>query len=657
VGCLMCGLTGLVRHGLSAEELEQLARRMTAPITHRGPDDEGYFVDPANGVAFGFRRLAIIDLSAAGHQPMRSRSGRFTIIFNGEVFNHRAIRAELASREGGAAFRGHSDTEVMLEAFEAWGIEGAVRRFIGMFAMAVWDASERTLNLVRDRLGIKPLFYWQRDSELAFASELKSLVALPDFPRRLDRGALISYLRYLYVPAPRSIYQDVRKLLPGHILTFPLSSGEAPRVAAYWSAVEAARRGAADRLDVSDAELVEQLDTLLRDSVKLRLESDVPLGALLSGGVDSSTVVALMQEASSSPVQTFTIGFDRPEHDEARYARDVARHLGTDHTELYLGGADALEVLPRLPTMLDEPLADPSSIPTYLVSALARRNVTVALTGDGGDEVFGGYNRYRHGAAALHRLARVPSTVRRVAAGALATVGPAVWDRVFTAAGPVFPRRSRPRLAGERVQKLVRLLRTNGTAARYRGLMSAWDAPADLVPGTEEPADGLGPALENSGPLSLVERMMLADQGNYLADDLLAKVDRTSMAVSLEARVPLLDHRVVELGWRLPVRAKLRDGEGKWILRQVLARRVPAQLVDRPKVGFTVPIGDWLRGPLAQWSEELLAPERLREGGVLSPDPIRDEWTSFRAGRRSNPIGLWAVLMFQAWRETWRPVL
>ena len=652
----MCGLAGLFRAGgAPATELENLARAMTAPIRHRGPDDDGVFVAAEAGVALGFRRLAIIDLSPAGHQPMASGSGRFTVIFNGEVFNHNPLREELRSL--GHRFRGHSDTEVILAAFESWGIRESVPRFVGMFAMAAWDAGERSLTLIRDRLGIKPMFYWSGRRDFAFASELKSLVALPGFEGRLDRDALASYLRYLYVPAPATIYQDVRKLPPGHLLTLRDPSAPLPPPEPYWSALTAAHDGASTQLVATDEEAIDQLDTLLRQAVSLRLEADVPLGALLSGGIDSSTVVALMQEALPRPARTFTIGFDRPEHDEAEHARAIARHLGTDHTELRVTGEDALKVVPLLPEMYDEPLADPSQIPTYLVCALARRHVTVALSGDGGDELFAGYNRYRHGAGLSRRLAQVPASVRTATAAALAAVGPGAWDRMASVATRLMPASSRPRLVGERLHKLARLLRADGTAARYRTLMSAWDQPRALVPGADELADELDQILGGSSPVELEERMMLADQRGYLADDLLAKVDRASMAVSLEARVPLLDHRLVEFAWRLPLRHKIRDGEGKWILRQVLYRRVPKKLVDRPKMGFTVPILDWLRGPLRGWAEELLRPAALAEGGVLDPRPIRSAWAAVQNGRSPNAVALWAVLMFQDWRRRWKPAI
>jgi asparagine synthase (glutamine-hydrolysing) len=652
----MCGLAGLFRAGGASDAaLTAQLRAMTDCIIHRGPDDGGTFTVPEAGVGLGFRRLAIIDLSPMGHQPMASESRRFTIVFNGEVFNHNALREEL--RALGHGFRGHSDTEVILAAFESWGITAAVRRFVGMFAIAAWDAQEQSLTLIRDRLGIKPVFYWGGSGIMAFASELKSLVALPEFDRRLNRDALASYLRFLYVPSSSTIYQDVHKLPPGHLLTIRNPAAPLPAPEPYWSALTAAHDGAANQLQGSDAEAVEQLDRLLRDAIRLRLESDVPLGALLSAGVDSSTVVSIMQEMMSQPVRTFTIGFDNPEHDETEHARAIARHIGTDHTELRVSGRDALDVVPLLPDMFDEPLADPSQIPTYLVSKLARQHVTVALSGDGGDEVFAGYNRYRHGAAMARKLAGVPRPLRRAAAAAMTSMRPATWDAVTGVGARFLSPSSRPRLVGERVHKMARLLGAEGTAGSYRTLMSFWDRPEDLVPGARELPDELDAILGASSPRELEERMMLSDQRVYLADDLLAKVDRASMAVSLEARVPLLDHRVVEFGWRVPLHLKIRDGQGKWILRQVLYRRVPKALMERPKTGFTVPIADWLRGPLREWAEELLLPARLAEGGLFNPAPIQAAWRALREGRSPNATGLWAVLQFQDWRRRWAPRL
>jgi asparagine synthase (glutamine-hydrolysing) len=625
-----------------------IASRMTDAIVHRGPDDSGVWVDSAAGIALGFRRLAIVDLSAQGHQPMRSASGRYIIIFNGEVYNHRTLRRELES--AGCSFRGHSDTEVILAAFEQWGIERAVRRFIGMFAIAVWDVNRRELSLIRDRLGIKPLFVYHRDGLVSFGSELKALLAGPEFDRTLDTSALTSYLRYLYVPAPQSIFKRVVKLAPGHILTIADPTVPLPSSVPFWSAETASRDGIAEQFSGGDEEAIAELESLLTDAVRLRMQADVPLGALLSGGIDSSTVVALMQASADRPVKTFTIGFDQHDFDEAAHARAVAAHLGTDHTELHLTGADALALIPRLAEMFDEPLADPSQIPTFLVCELARREVTVALTGDGGDELFGGYNRYIQGERLIAQFRRWPGVLRRFSASGLTSVSPPTWNRMGDTLRPVFPVAGRTRLLGEKMHKLGGLLRQESTGDMYRSLLSAWQDPEELVVGglaTGHPDGSLG----GNTQLALMERMMLADQTAYLPDDLLAKVDRASMAVSLEARVPILDHRVVEFSWRLPRQFKVRDGRGKWILRQILYKHVPPALVDREKMGFSVPLAKWLAGPLRNWAGDLLLSGDSAE--FLRSTPLRREWDRFLAGDSTNAAGIWAVVMFRAWQDRW----
>jgi asparagine synthase (glutamine-hydrolysing) len=650
----MCGFAGIFRGGgAGGEELEAAARRMIEPIEHRGPDDSGVWTEPEAGVALGFRRLAIIDLSEHGHQPMRSASGRFTLVFNGEVYNHRALRAELEGR--GARFRGHSDTEVILAAFEAWGIEPAVRRFIGMFAIAAWDARARTLTLVRDRLGIKPLFVYSEPGLVTFGSELKALVAGPSFDRTLDPEALTSYLRHLYVPAPRTIYRRAIKLLPGHILTLRSAAAELPEPVAYWSVEEHAAAGLASPFPGSPAEALDELDRLLSDSVRLRLEADVPVGALLSGGIDSSLVVAMLQEISPRPVRTFAVAFDQAEHNEAHHAASVARHLGTDHTEVMLTGKDALDLVPRLAEIYDEPHADAGQIPTYLICGVARRQVTVALSGDGGDEVFAGYNRHAYGERMLQRTLRVPAPARRLVGAGLGSVSTGSWDRANRLVAPVLPRSLRQRLVGDKLHKLGTMMRARSAAGMYLSLVSVWQEPAALVAGASGAPDRVQQLLERGWPERLLDRMMLADQLAYLPDDQLAKVDRASMAVSLELRVPLLDHRVVEFSWRLPSDLKLRDGQSKWPLRQLLYRRVPREIIERPKMGFSVPLAQWLRGPLRPWAEELLSPHRLADGGVLRPAPIRRAWTELQGGRDHPALALWAVLMFQAWRERWVP--
>lgn len=626
--------------------MRSAAVAMADTIVHRGPDDGGIWTNVEDGVAFGFRRLAIIDLSTHGHQPMRSRSERFTIVFNGEVFNHEELSQEL--RALGHAFRGHSDTEVILAAFEQWGVEAAVTRFIGMFAIAAWDGEESCLYLIRDRLGIKPLHVYHRAGTVAFASELKSIRALPDFKAEIDTDSLASFFRYLYVPAPRSIYRCVYKLLPGHLLRIDNPGVALPESRPYWSLEDASSRGLRAPFEGAEHEAVDALEAALRDAVRLRMRSDVPIGAFLSGGVDSATVVSLMQEISERPVRTFTIGFDVGEHDESEEASAVARHLGTDHNTLRLDGKSALDLIPLLPDTFDEPLADPSQLPTYLICRSAREEVTVALSGDGGDELFAGYNRYLYGSRMIPRAARLPLVSRKLIASGLRSVRPATWDRLSRGFSSLSG--SGLRLAGEKAHKLAKLLENRDSAEMYSSLVSAWQNPP--IAGSSGLEERSTSVLKDDS-LSILERMMLADQGAYLADDLLAKVDRASMAVSLEVRVPILDHRVVELSWRLPERLKLRDGQSKWILRQVLERRVPRELMDRPKVGFSVPLSQWLRGPLRPWAEDLLSSRNLSRTAELDVQAIRELWAGFLARDHNDHLAIWTVLVYQSWYNRW----
>jgi asparagine synthase (glutamine-hydrolysing) len=610
---------------------------MIGPIAHRGPDDRGVWADAGAGIALGFRRLAILDLSPQGHQPMWSPSRRFVAVFNGEVYNFEDLRHELEGH--GFAFRGRSDTEVVLAAFEQWGVSAAVTRFVGMFAIAAWDAERRELSLVRDRLGKKPLYVYNEPGLVSFGSELKALVAGPSFDRAIDRDALASYFRYLYVPAPRSIFARAVKIPAGHILTIADPACPLPAPRPYWSLADAAREGLADPI-LPEEDAIDALDAAVSDAVRARMVSDVPVGALLSGGIDSSTVVAMMQQSSRGAVSTYTIGFDSTAFDEAAQAARVAAHLGTDHTELRIDGAAARTLIPRLPTIFDEPFADPSQLPTWFVSELARRHVTVALCGDGGDELFGGYNRYVYGTRMLPRLERVPAAVRQwMAAG----VDHVAADSLNRFGGRL----------GERIQKVGTLMAAGSVGEMYRSLLSAWQQPETIVRDVQPRVDANDRVLNGDEPRRLLDRMMLADQITYLPDDLLAKVVRASMAVSLEVRAPLLDHRVVELSWRLPRSLKLRGRVGKWALRQILYRRVPRSLVDRPKMGFSVPIDQWLRGPLKTWAGELLAPERLAAGGLLDPAPIQRAWDDLQTGRRRTGAAVWAAVMFQAWREQW----
>lgn len=624
--------------------------RMSASITYRGPDDSGTWLEPDAGVALGFRRLSIIDLSPAGHQPMRSASGRFTIVFNGEVYNYVEIRAELI--KSGAQFRSGSDTEVILAAFEQWGIAAAVPRFVGMFGIAVWDAATRRLSLIRDRLGIKPLYYYHRPGLVTFASELKALMAGPEFNRELDDEAIAAYLRYLYVPAPHSIFRHVRKLLPGHILTIE-TANSLPQSVPYWSLEDVYAKSRQNRVELSDDEVVDELTRRLSDAVVLRMRSDVPMGALLSGGIDSSTVVALMQANASQPTRTFSIGFPGTAHDEAKDAARIAAALGTNHTEMSVTGDDALEVVPRLPELFDEPLADPSQIPTFLVCKLARQDVTVALSGDGGDEIFAGYERYLQGERLIEKLGALPSAIRGAVGVGIGSSSARFWDRAYRSVAPLVDPGGRHRLAGEKIRKLGVLLQQDTPQRMYRSLLAvAWQTPAKAVLQPNGGPSRLEMLLERQKSLPLLDQMMLLDQQTYLADDLLAKVDRASMAVSLEARVPLLDHRVVEFGWQLDRRHKVRDGRGKWALRQVLYRMVDRQLVDRPKTGFSVPVAQWLRGPLRAWGEDLLFARRSASEW-LAQDSVKASWGRLQRGGDENALAMWSVLMLQAWRERW----
>lgn len=652
----MCGVAGFLGTpgAASRDELQRTVARMAEALRHRGPDDGGTWVDAEAGMALGHRRLSVVDLSPAGHQPMPSACGRYVIAFNGEIYNFRALRRELEARAegGGAAFRGHSDTEVMLAAISRWGVETALTRFNGMFAFALWDRAARRLHLGRDRLGEKPLYYGWIGRTFLFGSELKALRAHPDFEADVDRDALSLYLRYNCIPAPHSIYRGVYKLPPGTTLTVEASDrASRPAPVPYWSARVVAARGAAASFTGSAEDAIARLDALLRDAVRLRMEADVPLGAFLSGGVDSSTVVALMQAQSGRPVKTFTIGFHEAGYDEAGAARAVARHLGTEHTELYVTPEEAMAVIPRLPAMYDEPFSDSSQIPTYLVSELARRYVTVSLSGDGGDELFAGYGRYVLGRTIWKTIGWMPRWLGGAAARALTTVSAGARGAASRTRGPVLPEARRPRAPWQKLHTLAEMLAAGGPEAIYRRMISHWTDPASLVLGGREPPTAFTDAVRCADLPDFTRWMMCADTATYLPDDILAKVDRASMAVSLEARVPLLDHRVVECAWHLPLAMKVRNGQGKWIVRQILQSYVPAELVRRPKMGFSVPIGAWLRGPLRAWAETLLDERRLRQEGFFRPQPIRDKWSEHLSGTRDWPYHLWDVLMFEAWLE------
>jgi asparagine synthase (glutamine-hydrolysing) len=626
-----------------------VARGMADTLRHRGPDDSGTWTNKAAGIGLSFRRLSILDLSCQGHQPMVSATARYVIVFNGEIYNYQDIRAELEAH-GDNDWRGHSDTEVMLAAFQRWGIEDATRRFNGMFAFAAWDEKERALYLCRDRMGEKPLYYGWVGKRFLFASELKAIRSHPEFKPRLDRDALALYLRHNCVPAPHSIYKDVRKLPPGTLLKVPGGVVSEPK--AYWSVRKAMEEGIADRFAGTDAEAIAELDSLLRDSVGRRMLADVPLGAFLSGGIDSSTVVGLMQAQSGRPVKTFTIGFSDSVFDEAKDAKCVAKHLGTDHTELYVSESDALDTIQHLPTIYDEPFSDSSQVPTYLVSKLARQHVTVSLSGDGGDELFGGYNRHSWIARIWKATGWLPVHLRRPVAAAMQLMSPATWDSLFASFGGWLPKTLNQRMPGYKIHRLAEVLRGKNMEAMYLAVASHWADAGKIVLAAREPETEITRPQKWPEGLNFSERMMYMDSVTYLPDDILTKLDRASMAVSLEGRVPLLDHRVVEFAWRLPLDSKIRDKQGKWILRQVLHRYVPEPLVERPKMGFGIALGTLLRGPLRDWAETLLSKKRLDQEAVFNSTPIREKWEEHLAGKGNWEYHLWDVLMFQAWLES-----
>jgi len=628
---------------------------MTAALAHRGPDASGLWTNPSAGIGFGHRRLSILDLSDAGAQPMQSECGRLSVTFNGEIYNHLDIRAELEGAGAAPNWRGHSDTETLLAAVLHWGAEKAQQRFVGMYAFGLWDAKELTLTLSRDRFGEKPLYYGWCGPDLVFASELKAFAALPTWAPTLDRNALTAFMRYSYVPAPATIWQGIRKLPSASMVIFPAnaSPGSMPAPVAYWSLRDQVLAGQVDRID-DETEATEELQRLLSIAIKRQCLSDVPLGAFLSGGVDSSTIVAMMQAQGSQPVRTFTIGFSDDAFNEADDARKVATHLGTAHTELYVDPKTAMDVIPRLPRMYDEPFADSSQIPTHLVSALARQHVTVALSGDAGDELFGGYNRHVWGEQLNRRLSQMSPQLKRALAAALGAVAPEPIGTLARALEPVLPARLKLRRAGDQVLKIARIMGASSFDDMYRLLCSIDSTPTEsVVQGTEVPSWSASEMNKVTAWLDPLDRMTLADSLSYLTDDILQKVDRAAMAVALETRVPFLDKDVVEFAARIPPHMKVRDGRGKWLVRQVLYRHIPANLIDRPKTGFSIPIDDWLRGPLKPWVSDLLSPARLRAQGLFNTKRVGAIMAEHMGGQRNHGYWLWNVLMAQAWHDTW----
>jgi asparagine synthase (glutamine-hydrolysing) len=643
----MCGIAGFVdfsaRRG--RPENDALARAMGAAIRHRGPDAGDIWSSPEAGIWFSHRRLAIVDLTQAGAQPMATPDGTGHVCYNGEAYNAADLKPELEA--AGYRFRGHSDTEVVLYGCQHWGVEETARRLTGMFAFAYWDGKTRTLSLVRDRMGKKPIYWFKCRGSFAFASELRPLMAHPDCPRGIDRNSVAEYLRTHYIPAPHAILEGINKVEPGGVLTLRLPDG-AIHEDHYWSLRRAAEQGVADPFAGTPEEAVDETERLLSDATRIRLMSDVPLGAFLSGGIDSSTIVALMQEVGGGRTRTFSIGYSDEEYNEAKDAERVAAHLGTDHTSFILEPADAMAVIPDLATIFDEPFADVSQIPTYLVSKLARQHVTVALTGDGGDEVFAGYNRHIAAGGLLKTLGRIPRPIRAGMARGMTMISPDAWQSL----SGMLPARIRPRMLGEKLHKLAPLLALEGRE-QYRRVTSHWENPESVaIGGRERPT-----AIEEEGLEALfndpVAQMRYLDMATYLPGDILTKVDRASMAVSLETRAPLLDHRLVEWSFRVPTSIHLNNGQGKWLLRQILERRVPRAMFDRPKMGFGIPVGDWLRGPLREWAEDMLSERRLRDGGIVRPEPVRALWAQHLVGTVNAQYQLWPVLMLVAWCDAY----
>jgi len=625
----MCGVSGFISSGALTDSATQTLRSMAAAITHRGPDDSGTWHDTQTGVGLAHTRLSIVDLSPAGHQPMQSACDCYVMAFNGEIYNHLKLRDQLQAEDKAPAWRGHSDTETLLACFVAWGIEQTLQATVGMFAIALWDKQEQVLTLARDRMGEKPLYWGWCGDALLFGSELKALKAHPAFKADIDRNALSLLLGYNYIPAPYCIYQGIEKLRAGHFVQIKQGQAcESSLPVPYWSLKTVVDAGLANPFSGSDEQAVDRLEQQLSDSIGLQMLADVPLGAFLSGGVDSSTIVALMQQQSARPVKTFAIGFNEPGYNEAQYAKEVAAHLGTDHTELYVGTKEALAVIPKLPYIYCEPFADSSQIPTFLVSQMAKQQVTVSLSGDGGDELFGGYNPYQFAPKVWQAISKLPFALRQLAANVL--VGMPLPDKLH---------------------KLLMVLPASDREVFYKVLMSHWQQPEQVVIGANAAPTVFDSPARWPQVDSFEHWMMAVDAQQYMADDILVKVDRAAMANSLETRVPLLDHRVVELAWQLPLHMKIRNGVGKWALREVLYRHVPREMIERPKKGFSIPLAQLLRGPLRDWAEALLEEARLRREGYFHAGPIRKLWSEHQNGRRDNALRLWSVLMFQAWLE------
>ncbi len=648
----MCGIAGYLSPTRIASP-EIVLAEMAGTLMHRGPDDSGIWLDVSSGIGIAHSRLAVIDLSPTGHQPMVSVSGRYVFVFNGEIYNHLELRKELNASSVAQNWRGSSDTETILAAIETWGVTRTLEKSRGMFALALWDKSEKCLLLARDRLGEKPLYFGRQNGCFLFCSELKALKKHPAFAGEISRDALTLYLQHNYIPTPYSIYTDICKLDPGSMLKVNIDSmmtGQVFKPQKYWSFTETFDTGKRDRFSGGDDEAINRLELLLGESIETQMVADVPLGAFLSGGIDSSIVVALMQKRSEKPIKTFSIGFADHQFNEAGYAKEVSRIVGTDHTELYVTPRHALEVIPNLPNIFDEPFSDPSQIPTCILSQMTRQHVTVSLSGDGGDELFGGYDRYRWGQQINHVANLVPDKLLKPLATLMKTVSPSALNRIFLMISQVIPGKYQVNRLGDRVHRLSEILLAESPEMRYCKLVSHWDKAEDVVIGGKKPAalfDNISSGITSQ---NYTEFMMVLDSVTYLPDDILVKVDRAAMAASLETRIPFLDHKLVEFACSLPLHMKIRKGTSKWLLKQVLYRHIPKEMVDRPKMGFGLPMDAWLRGPLREWAEDLLSTSRLENDGFFRPEPIRQKWKEHLSGERNWQYHLWDILMFQAWK-------
>lgn len=645
----MCGIAGFYHKASHVSEPLEILKNMGSVIQHRGPDDHGEWYDASLGLGLVHRRLSIVDLSSSGHQPMLSNSHRYNIVFNGEIYNHLVLRAEIESLHNFNAWVGHSDTETLLCCIEYFGLEETLKKITGMFSFALFDNVNSELILARDRVGEKPLYYGWQDDVFLFGSELKSLEVHPSFKKVINRDSLTLLLRHNYIPTPHCIWSNINKLVPGSFLRLNLNSNKSS-LKKYWDFISVANANKFDLSSLTHDDITSRTETILSDAVKNQMHADVPLGAFLSGGVDSSLIVSLMQNHSTTPIKTFSIGFDEEMYNEAEFAKKVADHLGTDHTELYVSSNDALSIIKDLPKIYDEPFADSSSIPTFIVSRLAKNNVTVCLSGDGGDELFCGYNRYIMTQNLWSKLNLLPVFIRKLISFILLSIRPKIWDFVGNIVYKVLPI-SKPAYFGDKVHKAAFVLPSRSSTELYKHLVSLWKNPEDVVLLSTEPSTFVNGFSEDIIMDSAIEKMMAVDTLTYLPDDILTKVDRASMAVSLETRVPFLDHKLIEHSWRIPLSLKYCNGKSKWLLRKILYKYVPKNLIERPKMGFGVPLDSWLRGPLKDWAENLLSEERLKREGFFAVEIIREKWTEHLSGKYNWSHHLWSILMFQLWLE------